>query len=246
MRMGLKSGYHAAVVGATGGLGAAFTHALAADPDCAMVHALSRGGAGPEGARIRTGTIDIEAPETIAAAAEAVGRAAAGRLALVIVATGFLHDETQGPEKRWRELEADALARAFRVNATGPALVARAVLPLMPRERAVFAALSARVGSVSDNRAGGWYGYRASKAALNQILKCLAIEAARTRPDWVILGLQPGTVRTPLSAPFRASVPPGGLFAPEEAAGHLLRVISEAGPDRSGQMVDWQGNIVPP
>lgn len=234
----LPSPYTAVVVGASGGLGAAFTRHLAADPACARVHAFARSGAVPAGASIVPGQIDLEDEASIAAAAarlEAPPR-------LVILATGFLHAEQYRPEKTLRDVTPEGLARNFTLNATGPALVAKHFLPLMPREgRAILAALSARVGSVSDNAIGGWYGYRASKAALNQLLRCIAIEAGRKRAGLVVAGLQPGTVRTPLSAPFRGSVPEGGLFEPDDAAAHLLGVLDRLTPEQSGRLFDWAG-----
>jgi len=241
----IKNGYRAVVIGASGGIGGALTRALERDSACEAVHALVRSGAGPQGARILPGRIDIADPASIEAAAQEV--AAQGPPGLVIVATGYLHGDGGGPEKRWREITAEGLARSFALNATGPALVARHFLDIMPRQgRSVFAALSARVGSISDNRAGGWYGYRASKAALNQILKCLAIEGARTRPDLVIAGLQPGTVRTALSAPFRRSVPEDALFEPAEAAEALLGVLDRLEPGQSGGLFDWSGAEIAP
>lgn len=241
----LGSGYHAVVIGASGGIGHALTNALSADPACAVVHAFSRSGALPGEAGIRPGRIDITREETIEQAAETAR--AAGRISLVVIATGFLHDPDQGPEKSWNHLTPEGLARNFALNATGPALVAKHFLPLMPREgRSVFAALSARVGSISDNSIGGWYGYRASKAALNQLLKCFAIEAARKRPDLVVAGLQPGTVRTPLSAPFRGHVSDQNLFDPATAADNLLGVLDTIPAERSGRMFDWAGKEVPP
>jgi NAD(P)-dependent dehydrogenase (short-subunit alcohol dehydrogenase family) len=241
----LPEGFRAAVIGASGGIGAAFTEALAAHPRVGVIHALSRSGRAPAGERIQPGHIDIEDEATIARAAEAVGDA--GPLHLVFAATGLLHDDTLHPEKTWRDLTPDGFARAFAVNATGPALVAKHFLPLVPRrEAAIFAAISARVGSVSDNRAGGWYGYRASKAALNQILRCLAIEEGRRRPQLVIAGLQPGTVATPLSEPFRSAVPAGELLDPETSASALLGVLAGLTPRQSGGLFDWQGERFEP
>ena len=237
--------YRAVVVGATGGLGAAFTRHLAADPRCVGVHALSRSGRGEAGDKVVPGRVDILDEESVAAAAGAVGES--GTPAFVIVSTGYLHGPDAGPEKSWSHITADGLARNFAINTTGPALVAKHFLPLMPRkERGVFAALSARVGSISDNGIGGWYGYRASKAALNQVLKCLAIEGARKRPGLVVAGLQPGTVRTGLSEPFRGHVRAEDLFEPDTAAGHLLGVLDRLGPEQSGRVFDWAGSEVPP
>jgi len=245
MMDGFSAPYKAAVIGASGGLGGAFTRALAADPECGAVHAFARSGEVPALPKVVPGHVDFDAPETIAQAAEAAG--ADAPLSLVICATGFLHGEGLMPEKSWKHLSAEALERSFRLNTVGPALVAQHFLPRLPREgRAVMAMLSARVGSISDNKIGGWYGYRAAKAALNQVIKCLAIEASRTRPDWVIVGMQPGTVATPLSEPFRASVPEGGLFAPDDAAGALLGVLARIGPEYSGALIDWRGDVISP
>lgn len=184
----------AVVVGAGGGIGGALLDRLRMDEAFARVIALGRHTAPP---------LDLLDDATIATVA--AGIAAAGELRLVIDATGFLHDETRRPEKSWRELDPAALAHAFAVNAIGPALLMKHLLPLLPREgRAVFATLSARVGSIGDNRLGGWYGYRASKAALNQLVRTAAIELARKRPDALCVALHPGTVATGLSAPLPA------------------------------------------
>ena len=139
------------------------------------------------------------------------------------------------------------LQRCFAVNAIGPALVAKHVLPLLPRQgKSVFAALSARVGSISDNRLGGWYGYRASKAALNQLIRTLAIELARQRKDAVCVALHPGTVDSALSRPFQGGVSENKLFAPAFAAERLLSVIDEIDASASGQLLAWDGQVIPP
>lgn len=164
---------------------------------------------------------------------------------LVIVATGFLHDEAAQPEKNMRSLDGVRLARSFALNTIGPALVAKHLLPLLPREgKSVFAVLSARVGSIEDNRAGGWYGYRASKAALNQIIRTLAIEARRTHPAAVVVSLHPGTVATPLSGPFRGQVAPQRLFTPDQAAAHLLDTIDHLTAEASGGFFAWDGQKI--
>lgn len=235
----------AVVVGASGGLGRALVEALLAVPAFATVVALSRDAAVGETAtgRLRRGSIDIADEASIV-------RAAAGLPAsvrLVIVATGLLHDATLQPEKTYRVLDADALMRSYRINAVGPALVAKHMLPLLePSGRSVFAALSARVGSIGDNRSGGWHGYRASKAALNMILRNLAIETQRRTPDTLCVGLHPGTVDTALSRPFQRGLAEGRLFTPALAAGRLLAVIDGLGATDSGCVLDWDGRIVPP
>jgi NAD(P)-dependent dehydrogenase (short-subunit alcohol dehydrogenase family) len=139
------------------------------------------------------------------------------------------------------------MARVFAVNTIGPALVAKHFLPLLPRRgRSAFAAISARVGSIGDNRLGGWHSYRASKAALNMLLRNFAIELARRAPDAVCIGLHPGTVDTALSAPFRSRVAPDRLFTPARSAGHLLRVIEQATVADNGHVLAWDGARIPP
>ena len=167
-----------------------------------------------------------------------------GDLRLVIDATGFLHDDHQGPEKSWRELDAVKLARSFALNAIGPALIIKHFLPRLPRSgKSVFVTLSARVGSIGDNRLGGWYAYRASKAALNQIVRTAAVELARRSPQALCIAMHPGTVATALSAPFAAS----GLevHSPAAAARHLLTVVDRLTADASGGFFDWRGQPVP-
>lgn len=228
----------AVIIGGSGGVGGALAARLAAAG--VEVHALSRRGAGPAGTQ--PGPIDIEDEPSIAAAAARIG----APVDLVIVASGLLHAEGLQPEKSWRALSADGLARYFVVNATGPVLVAKHFLPLLPsRGRAMFAALSARVGSIGDNRLGGWYGYRASKAALNMLIRTLAIELARTRPDAICAALHPGTVNTALSEPFQKGVPPEKLFTPDVSAGHLLAVLDGLTPSQSGGCFAWDGTRIP-
>ena len=232
----------AAIVGASGGIGTALCSALAKDG--AVVHALSRSGRAPD-PRLVAGRIDIEDEASIADAALAV--AAHGPLDLVLVASGLLYCERVQPEKSYRQLSASSFERYFAVNATGPALVARHFLPLLGKDRrSVFAAISARVGSISDNRLGGWYGYRASKAALNMIVKTLAIELARTHPRAICVALHPGTVASDLSAPFQRGVPADQLFEPQEAARHLLDVIAGLSASQSGGILAWDKRTILP
>lgn len=240
----LPEGYRAAVFGASGGVGAALTEALAADPRCARVFAGSRSGAAPAAPRTQPFRFDLTDEASIAAAAQGFGEAP---LHLVLVATGLLHRGPVQPEKTWAALDAAALGELFAVNAIGPALVAKHTLGRLARQpKSVFAAISARVGSISDNRLGGWAGYRASKAALNQILRTLSIELARRNPAAVCLALHPGTVATPLSAPFRPQAGRGGAVQPSEAAANLLGVIDAAGPGQSGRLLAWDGGEIAP
>lgn len=223
----------AVVIGASGGIGGALAARLSASGRYDIVHALSRSQTG----------LDLTDEASIAEAAASVGQGPAP--ALVIVATGVLHDGRQ-PERSLRSLDADHMARDYRINAIGPALLAKHLLPLFPRDRrAVFAVLSARVGSIGDNRLGGWHAYRASKAALNMILKNLSIEMARTHPLAVISGLHPGTVATDLSAPFQGGVAAEKLFTPDHSAECLLRVTDGLTPGDSGGVFAWDGARIP-
>jgi NAD(P)-dependent dehydrogenase (short-subunit alcohol dehydrogenase family) len=242
-------GFRALIVGASGGVGRALTTQLVAHPRCETVFAASRTGVDIAGARPLS--MDYDNPNSVA---DAVGAAAEdGPLHLVIVASGVLVDGAgRGPEKSWRQIDADHMMDVFKVNTLGPALVARSALDTLARgnkdapEKAVFAALSARVGSISDNRLGGWHSYRASKAALNQILKTCAIELARKRPHAACIGLHPGTVDTSLSEPFQGNVPDGKLFTPEFSAARLLEVVDQVTADQSGCVFDWAGEIIDP
>lgn len=230
-------------MGAAGGLGRALTERLARDGSYDAFFALSR--RRPDGWRDDPRRVwlpvDCLDETSLAAAAAAVGeRGAATR---IVVATGLLHAKDLSPEKSMKALDASALARLFAVNAIGPALVAKHFLPLTPRDRpSVYAALSARVGSIGDNRLGGWYGYRASKAALNMLIRTLAIELARVRPSGVCVALHPGTVDTALSAPFGTGK---ATFSPDESAAMLVSVMDGLTPNDSGAFFAWDGAKIP-
>ena len=189
--------------------------------------------------------IDLTDEQSIEAAAGKVRELAP--FSAIYVATGLLHDQEVSPEKALRDMDQASLMRLFAVNAVGPALVARHFVPMLPKTgRCTFAALSARVGSISDNRLGGWYGYRASKAALNMIIKTLAIEVARTRPDAICVGLHPGTVDSHLSRPFQRGVSRERLFSPDHAAAHLLSVVDALTPSQTGRCFGWDGVEIAP
>jgi NAD(P)-dependent dehydrogenase (short-subunit alcohol dehydrogenase family) len=234
----------AAVIGASGGIGTAMTRQLADMPTIERVLAFSRSPAEFDHPRVRTDRIDLEDEDSIAAAADTTREA--GGAQIVIVTAGLLHDGAIQPEKSWRALDADQLTRSFQINTIGPALVAKHFLPLFPRSGpAIFAALSARVGSISDNGIGGWYGYRSSKAALNMILRNLAIELGRKRAEAICVGLHPGTVDTGLSKPFQGNTPAEKLFTPDYSASCLLSVLDGLKPDDSGAVFAWDGQRVP-
>ena len=221
------------MIGASGGIGAALADVLAARGDA--VTRLTRRSDPP---------LDLDDEAGIAAAADRLS--GAGPYDLILIATGLLHGKGVQPEKSLRAINGATLDRYFRVNSTGPALVMRHFLPLLPRDRrAVFAALSARVGSIGDNRLGGWVGYRASKAALNQIIRTLSIELARLSPQAVLVGLHPGTVDTGLSQPFQRGLADGQLLTPGESAQRLLAVIDRLAPNDSGACFDWAGERIP-
>jgi NAD(P)-dependent dehydrogenase (short-subunit alcohol dehydrogenase family) len=223
----------AVVLGATGGIGHALLVEVTRRGQFDHILNLSRSG---------DPAIDLLDEDSIARAARQASEL--GDIRLVIDATGFLHDESQMPEKTWRDITPSAMSRAFAVNAIGPALIMKHFLPLLPSTgKAVFATLSARVGSIGDNRLGGWYSYRASKSALNQLVHTAAIELQRRRPAGVCVALHPGTVDTRLSQPFSRS----GLTVqqPSEAASSLVSAIDALGPDDTGGFFDWRGAAVP-
>ncbi|MDJ0943966.1 MAG: SDR family NAD(P)-dependent oxidoreductase [Kiloniellales bacterium] len=239
-------GYTAMVVGASGGLGHAFVEALLEDPALRGLLACSRADPCLSHPKAAWQQMDLEDEASIATAAEAA-ESVLGPLHLVIVASGLLHDGAGlQPEKTWRSLEAEALERSYRVNAVGPALLAKHLLPRLDRSRkSAFAVVTARVGSISDNQLGGWYAYRASKAAANMLVRTLSIELARRNPGALCVALHPGTVDTPLSRPFQRGVPEGKLFSPAKSARHLLDVLDRLGADDSGQLYAWDGQRIP-
>lgn len=245
----------ALVIGASGGIGLALVRQLLEDDGVGQVVACARAPERSEGLvalgerygqRLAMMALDVTCPHTIAATAGQLQQARM-RPQLALNAAGLLHDDDGlAPEKRIEDLELESLQRVFAVNALGPALCLRHFLPLMARDgKAVFASLSARVGSIGDNRLGGWYAYRSSKAALNQLLRTASIEARRRFANVILAALHPGTTDTGLSAPFQANVPDDKLFSPEFVAERLLRVIDELDSDDSGGFFAWDGQSIP-
>ncbi|MGB6214577.1 MULTISPECIES: SDR family NAD(P)-dependent oxidoreductase [Pseudomonas] len=226
----LGYGYRALVIGASGALGAAFCELLNEDPRCSFVRELGRNSAPG---------LDLEKPDSIASAAAELAEEAPYQL--ILHAAGLLHREDIKPEKSYTSIEADALQAIFQVNTLGPALILRHFLPLLDA-RGAMAVLSAKVGSIGDNRLGGWYAYRASKAALNMLIKTAAIELARTRPQTRLLSLHPGTVISGLSQPFKgaSAARPASLAARE-----LLSLIDRLAPADSGDFFAYNGERLP-
>ncbi|MGQ3100706.1 MAG: SDR family NAD(P)-dependent oxidoreductase [Sphingopyxis solisilvae] len=229
----------AVIIGAAGGIGTALGDAIAADGRYRIVHRLARSASPPW-------QIDLTDEASVAASARHV-QAAGVPPRLVIIATGLLHRGDRRPERSPADLDPEWMAENFAINAIGPALVAKHFLPLMPRRGCtVFAALSARVGSIGDNRSGGWHSYRASKAALNQLIRSIAIGETRRNDQAVVVALHPGTVDTRMSAPFQRSVPFGNLVTPAVAAANLLRVIEALTPAQTGRIFAWDGAEITP
>ncbi len=239
------AGLRVAVFGSGGGIGRAFVEELASRPGVLRVHAYSRAvtrdDPGPQSHRVVNVATDIGSDAALERAAAAVD----DPLDLILVASGVLHGDSFKPERRLKELDADIMLDVLRINAVMPVLVAKHFLPKLGREgRTAFAALSARVGSIADNRLGGWLSYRASKAALNMALKTIAIEQARTRPQSLVVGLHPGTVDTALSQPFSSRVPTEKLFSPERSVRYLLEVIDGLTPEDTGGLFAWDGSRI--
>ncbi len=230
MMNSLPHGFHALVIGASGTIGAALVDLLGNSPRCASVQGLHRRSMPP---------IDFADEHSVAEAARVLG---GSRYHLIINAAGILHNEGMMPEKRLADLNYPQMQATFQANTFGPALVMRHFVPLLAGERAIMAMLSAKVGSIGDNRLGGWYSYRASKAALNMLVKTAAIEVARTRKDSVLVALHPGTVNSRLSQPFRGET----IGRPaQDAAADMLRVIDALAPADSGSFRSYNGAELP-
>ena len=228
-----------ALVVGTGGSGSAMTARL--KQQCPGRRVITAGRQGPP---LQDLSLDLERDADLEALTDCL-RAEAGDLRLVVNATGRLHGPGLVPEKRLRQVERSALMEQFTINAIAPVLLARAVEPLLGRDRPLhFASLSARVGSIGDNRSGGWYSYRAAKAAQNQLLKSLSIEWRRRLPLATVTLLHPGTTDTALSKPFQTFVPPEKLFTPQRAAEQLVDVLLAQGPEDSGAFLAWDGQPI--
>lgn len=244
----------ALVTGASSGIGlAACATLLRRDPHRQVLAVSRRATESPalaelteaSGGRLHSLDVDLADGEAI----ERLGALIAERqprLDRVLHCAGILHGEGLVPEKSLQQVRAESLMRSFALNACAPVLLLRTLLPaLRAAPGAVFASLSARVGSIADNRLGGWYAYRAAKAAQNQLLRTAAIELRRSAPGVCVLMLHPGTVDTPLSAPFQRGLPDGRLRRAEQAAEGLLDLIGRMGPEDSGRFLAWDGQDIP-
>ena len=233
-----------AIIGSSGAIGRAFLDAYIADKEISNIYSISRTEVELNDERIIHINIDVTDEVSVKAAASKIGE---NRLDKLIVATGILHTELFGPEKSIKDIKIENFVKIFSVNAFGPALIGKYFLPLMKKDKKSIAAfLSARVGSISENKLGGWYAYRASKSALNQIIKNFSIESKRTNPTGIIIGLQPGTVKSKLSEPFQKNVKKGKLLLPEDSVNNLIKVVESVLQNDSGKMFDWEGKEIRP
>ncbi|MEN5239210.1 MULTISPECIES: SDR family NAD(P)-dependent oxidoreductase [Pseudomonas] len=243
---------NALVCGASQGIGLALCMQLLARNDVVQVFAVSRqANRSPELAALaqqhgqRLARIDCDARDEHAL--ENLARQVSTtcqHLHLVLCTLGILHDAPARAEKSLAQLDLTSLLASFATNTFAPILLLKHLLPLLRHQPATFAALSARVGSIGDNRLGGWYSYRASKAALNQLLRTASIELKRLNPASTVLAIHPGTTDTQLSQPFQANVAPGKLFEPAFAAQCILRLVASHGPEDSGTFWAWDGKLV--
>ena len=241
----------ALVFGASRGIGLAITQQLLQEPGIQRVYASYRHPDTAAGLleindqRLQTIQADITNPSDVQGIASSI-RAYEDHPDFVINSAGILHENDLQPEKSLNQCRQDSLMRLFLVNSIGPLMLARAMIPLMPRNRpGHFAVLSAMVGSIGDNRLGGWYGYRASKAALNQFMRTLAVECRRSHPQLCITAIHPGTTDTALSRPFQANVKPGKLYMASQSAARILQQVRAAQAEQSGHFINWDGKPIP-
>ena len=233
------------VIGCSGAIGNAFTKLLSKTHPNAIIHAFSRQKLTDFPTEVIYHSINYEVESSIEKAALVATKNLP--IDLVIVATGFLHNDKISPEKSLKELSAEKFLSLYSANAITPALIAKHFLPKLNRHSpSIFAAISARIGSISDNQLGGWYGYRASKAALNMIIKNASIEIKRNNKNAIIVGLHPGTVDSNLSRPFQAKVPDGKLFTPSHSCEKLLEVLKSLSPENTGKCFAWDGKEIFP
>jgi NAD(P)-dependent dehydrogenase (short-subunit alcohol dehydrogenase family) len=244
---------YVAIAGASQGIGLGFVTQLLQNPRIAKIYATYRDrdtasqlfALQAKSDRLTCLSMNITDEEQIAAAVQQIERES-DRLHLVINCIGLLHEGELQPEKSLRQLNAENLSHYFQVNSIGAVLLAKHFLPLLRHgDRSLLATISAKIGSIGDNHLGGWYGYRASKAALNMLMKTAAIEYARKSPKTIIVVLHPGTTNTRLSQPFQKNVPLEKLFSVERTVTQLLIVIDSLNSEDSGKFFSWDGSLLP-
>ena len=235
-----------AVIGSSGAIGNAVSKILLDDESVDSVYNFSRSISSNTSDKENRIYIDIESEESIKDAVKKIPQDI--KFDLIFVATGILHNENDiYPEKSIRDISAERFKKVLMINTVGPALVGKYFIPFLNKQnKNVFAFLSARVGSISDNKLGGWYSYRASKTALNQVVKNFSIEIKRSNPNSIFIGLQPGTVKSNLSKPFEKNVQSENLFTPDYSAAKLLEVIDAVTSDDSGKLYAWNGEEIQP
>lgn len=233
-----------AIIGSSGTIGNSFQQLLSQHYPDAIIHAISSKNLAKNDAYF-TYQINYNDEYSINLVAKEVAKN--GALDLVIIATGLLHNQYISPEKSLKDLSIDNFQQLFQANTILPALIAKYFAPYLATDRkTIFAALSARVGSISDNKLGGWYAYRASKAALNMIIKNLALELARKNRKNIVLALHPGTVNSALSKPFQNNIKPQQLFDAHYSVKKLIIILQNATPNDSGKCFAWDGQEILP
>jgi NAD(P)-dependent dehydrogenase (short-subunit alcohol dehydrogenase family) len=235
-----------AVIGSSGAIGNAISKILKDDETVNSIYNFSRSTSSNISEKENSIYINIESEDSIKEAVQKIPQDL--KFDLIFVATGILHnDDLVYPEKSIRDISADKLKKVLMVNTVGPTLIGKYFIPFLNKDnKNVFAFLSARVGSISENKLGGWYSYRASKTALNQIVKNFSIEIKRSNPNSIFTVLQPGTVKSNLSKPFEKNVQPDQLFSPDYSAQRMLDVIDRLTPDDSGKFYAWNGEEIQP
>ena len=234
-----------AITGASGALGKAFVNNLAAIDVVETINVFSRSEENFHSEKIFTHLIDYKNEDEIIEASKI--SSAKSSLDLVIVANGILHNELVFPEKKISEITEEKFQEVFFVNTILPSIIAKHFIPkLSQNNQSIFAFMTARVGSISDNKLGGWYAYRASKAALNMVIKNLSIEVGRKNKNAVLVGLHPGTVVSNLSKPFQSNVPEKKLFTPDQSVNYLLKILFNLKIEDTGKIFAWNGDEIHP
>ena len=233
-----------AIIGSSGAIGNAFVEHYIKDSSVENIFTFSRNATDHVSEKVTSFEIDVESQDSIEKAAGQVKDHIIDR---IVIASGILHTESFGPEKSIKDLNYETFAKVYSINTIGPALIGRYFIPLMNKnEKSVIAFLSARVGSISDNSLGGWHSYRSSKTALNQIVKNFSIELKRINKNAIALALQPGTVESRFSEPFKKNVSKNKLFTPDYSVGLLSQVIENSSLNESGSLLSYDGEIIKP